>query len=261
MTRFAILCASALLLMPAACDKEAPTGEGGGTQPAKAAKANDKDKDEDKDRVGEPSAKPASDHGQEVPIGEVKVAGYTLEVSRLGTIAAGSDAAVALKVLSAPDGKDWRETNLYVWVEGKGGKLNAPEKANVEEGRLHAHASIPKTKTDAPTALVLRVREGETDERVRVSLTGADEDEGGDEAQGHEGEKRHAHGEGHSHGDSPHDGVLAKLVGSEGEPAGFIELKLHDDKGDLELWLMRDAELSQPFDVPLDATIDVTFTG
>ncbi|HBP18002.1 MAG TPA: hypothetical protein DEA08_09440 [Planctomycetes bacterium] len=35
---------------------------------------------------------------------------------------------------------------------------------------------------------------------------------------------------------------------------------MHDDKGDLELWLARDAELAQPFDLPLDATITVTFT-
>ena len=41
--------------------------------------------------------------------------------------------------------------------------------------------------------------------------------------------------------------------------AGHLELKLHDDKGDLELWIAKDAKISQPFDLPLDAIVRVTF--
>ena len=43
------------------------------------------------------------------------------------------------------------------------------------------------------------------------------------------------------------------------EQLGFVELKLHDDKGDLELWLSHDVEGGQPFDLPLDTVITVTF--
>ena len=41
--------------------------------------------------------------------------------------------------------------------------------------------------------------------------------------------------------------------------AGHLELKLHDDKGDLELWLTEDEKGTAPIDLPLDAKISVTF--
>ena len=46
---------------------------------------------------------------------------------------------------------------------------------------------------------------------------------------------------------------------SEGTGSGFAELKLHDDKGDLELWLTKDESGSEPLDLPLDSKISVTF--
>lgn len=73
----------------------------------------------------------------------------------------------------------------------------------------------------------------------------------GEEAATEEG--AHSHGEGAAHG--PHDGALGALAGGH----GFVELKLHDDKGDLELWLARDAAISEPIDLPLDAQPVVTF--
>jgi hypothetical protein len=65
------------------------------------------------------------------------------------------------------------------------------------------------------------------------------------------------HGEGHAH--TPHDGVIAALKGESGEEVGFVELKLHDDKGDLELWLGKDREMKQPIDLPANAEINVSF--
>jgi hypothetical protein len=63
---------------------------------------------------------------------------------------------------------------------------------------------------------------------------------------------------GHSHdggtGDTPHAGVMAELEGQ----AGHIELKLHDDKGDLELWLTQDAKGEKPMDLPLDTVVKLT---
>lgn len=62
------------------------------------------------------------------------------------------------------------------------------------------------------------------------------------------------------HVHTPHLGVMAPF--SDGEQTlGVAELKLHDDKGDLELWLTRDEEGTQPFDLPLDSVITVTFPG
>lgn len=70
---------------------------------------------------------------------------------------------------------------------------------------------------------------------------------------GHE----HAHGDHGEHG--PHDGMVAAFMGPDGKEAGHIELKLHDDKGDLELWIATDDGITKPFDLPLDATIAVAF--
>ncbi|MFT5470771.1 MAG: hypothetical protein ACI8UO_005902 [Verrucomicrobiales bacterium] len=50
----------------------------------------------------------------------------------------------------------------------------------------------------------------------------------------------------------PHEGMLADFKG------GRLELKLHDDKGDLELWLTS-ADGKKPFDLAADAKITVAF--
>lgn len=68
-----------------------------------------------------------------------------------------------------------------------------------------------------------------------------------------------AAGHGHSHAATPHDGVVTALKFDSGENAGFIELKLHDDKGDLEAWLWADGQLTEPLDIPADAVINVVF--
>lgn len=60
----------------------------------------------------------------------------------------------------------------------------------------------------------------------------------------------------HVHG--PHGGLVAPFQG--GDTSGHLELKLHDDKGDLELWLGQDDRLKIPFDLRIDATVEVEFT-
>ncbi|MDA1194510.1 MAG: hypothetical protein O2894_04940 [Planctomycetota bacterium] len=86
----------------------------------------------------------------------------------------------------------------------------------------------------------------------------------------------HAHGEGgHEHAADevgpppidvgpaarygPHDGVLARLSHADEPDYGFVELKLHEDKGDLELWLARDALITLPLDLPVAAEVRVAF--
>lgn len=64
---------------------------------------------------------------------------------------------------------------------------------------------------------------------------------------------------GHGHAHTPHDGMVAKLMDEAGAAVGFVELKLHDDKGDLELWLAKDQGITQPMDLPADSEIEVTF--
>lgn len=67
----------------------------------------------------------------------------------------------------------------------------------------------------------------------------------------------HPHGDDHDH-IGAHDGMLATLRDPGGKPVGQIELKLHDDKGDLELWLF-DRDGQSPFDLPADNPVTVTF--
>ncbi len=62
----------------------------------------------------------------------------------------------------------------------------------------------------------------------------------------------------HGHAHTPHHGIV-KPFQNGGEDAGFVELKLHDDKGDLELWLTQDEAGKNPYDLPLDAVITVEF--
>lgn len=57
----------------------------------------------------------------------------------------------------------------------------------------------------------------------------------------------------------PHDGTTAAFLGMGGIPGGKLELKLHDDKGDLELWLGTSEGIDHPFDVPLDTRVQVVF--
>lgn len=72
----------------------------------------------------------------------------------------------------------------------------------------------------------------------------------------------HSHGDGqhhhHDHEHSPHDGVMEPFRAGQ-EKAGYVELKLHDDKGDLELWLTKDKDGKEPFDLPLNSVLTVTF--
>lgn len=66
------------------------------------------------------------------------------------------------------------------------------------------------------------------------------------------------HADEHTH--TPHVGIMVPFfaVGTE-KQQGFAELKLHDDKGDLELWLTRDSSGILPFDLSLDSVITVAF--
>jgi hypothetical protein len=55
------------------------------------------------------------------------------------------------------------------------------------------------------------------------------------------------------------DGILSPLFDDKDVLVGFIELKLHDDAGDLELWLCKDGAMSEPLDFPADLSVTATF--
>jgi hypothetical protein len=53
-------------------------------------------------------------------------------------------------------------------------------------------------------------------------------------------------------------GIMSVLEDADGKHVGFIELKLHDDAGDLELWICKDGAMSEPLDFPASTSITVT---
>lgn len=56
-----------------------------------------------------------------------------------------------------------------------------------------------------------------------------------------------------------HDGISTPIYDKSGTLAGFLELKLHDDAGDLEIWISRDGAMTQPMDIPADTIIKASF--
>jgi len=56
-----------------------------------------------------------------------------------------------------------------------------------------------------------------------------------------------------------HDGISSPIYDKSGSIAGFLELKLHDDAGDLELWISHDGAMTQPMDIPADTVITASF--
>ena len=178
-----------------------------------------------------------ADHGASVDLGRVTIAGHELAVVRLGDVVPGKEGAFEVALVKGPAGATVNTVALYAWVEAQEGEpASAPAKGTLENGKLHVHVT-PKADAKPLKRIVLRLRYGNIDERGSLPLDG----------------------HGHEHGPTPHEGVVAVFQGPDGAVAGHLELKLHDDKGDLELWVAKDDKLAQPFDLPLDAVVKVQF--
>jgi len=83
----------------------------------------------------------------------------------------------------------------------------------------------------------------------------SDHSKGHSVSNGHSG---HSHGHSNTGSGTPHHGIATSLFDAADQQVGYVELKLHDDKGDLELWLTA-LPNSTPFDIPLDSKIKVVF--
>jgi len=59
--------------------------------------------------------------------------------------------------------------------------------------------------------------------------------------------------------EGPNSGFLFPAFDSEGKQAGTIEIKLHDDAGDLEVWLKKGGYEGEPWRLPLDTTLTLAF--
>ncbi|MCO4762359.1 MAG: hypothetical protein KC502_12690 [Myxococcales bacterium] len=244
------LCVVTLSLAVAGCGKAsdkkpAVTPPAVKTQPKPAVPRPNADKAPEKQLD-----KAASDHGTNHGIGKLAIGGYELELTQLGDLGAGKESAVSAKVTKAPAGADWKKANLYMWVEGQGGKrLSPPSKAVVEDGALHLHASVAANSV-APQKLVFRLRANGKDLRASVRPHGVKAAPA----------VKHVHGPGgHTHAKTRHGGIVGRIGGKNAPIDGYVELKLHGDKGDLELWLSKDEEGKEPLDVAMNTQLSVKF--
>ena len=60
-------------------------------------------------------------------------------------------------------------------------------------------------------------------------------------------------------GEGPNGGYLHPLALTTGEVVGQVEIKLHDDAGDIEVWLTRGQTGAEPIDLPLATVIAIAF--
>jgi hypothetical protein len=175
-----------------------------------------------------------ADHGAALDLGTLTVAGKQFGIVRLGDLVPGKEGAFEVR----PKGiaaADIARLNVYLWLESQDGtQLSAPAKGSPDGDALHFHVT-PRAGDKLAIRAVLRLRADGTDERASLPLDG----------------------HGHEHVEGAHRGVPATFKG--GETTGHLELKLHDDQGDLELWLAEDKASTRPFDLPLDATVEVEF--
>ena len=168
-----------------------------------------------------------SHHGAIVALGAVKLADQTFTIAREGECAPGKECAFAVAHVgkAAPSA-------LYLWVENAAGvQVSASIQNEGDGGHWHFHVS-PQPNAQ-PTKVVLRLREGDKDERASLPL--------------HAGAAPRNHG------------ICAPIADTSGEVVGWMELKLHDDKGDLELWLTTDSAMTQPMDTSPETKITATF--
>ena len=195
-----------------------------------SSSGTNKSKGDDTQQASKKETMP-TDHGSSLDLGTVTVAGTDFSIVQLGDLVPGAEGAFEVGAEEA----ELASLNVYLWVESEDGtQLSSPAKGSPEGDVLHFHVT-PRKGDKTPHRVVLRLRSEGVDERAGLPLDG----------------------HGHEHRDGPHHGIPATFTG--GDVSGHLELKLHDDKGDLELWLTEDPEFSRPFDLPIDASIELEF--
>lgn len=59
--------------------------------------------------------------------------------------------------------------------------------------------------------------------------------------------------------EGPHGGFFHPVFAADGQQAATLEIKLHDDAGDLEVWLVKGGRDGPPLDLPLDSVLTLDF--
>jgi hypothetical protein len=167
-------------------------------------------------------------HSHALPLGKTRLGPAEFEVTQLGSPAAGTEIGFMITPLN--DAARAEGATVQVWVQNDAGDDIAPVTTAPFDGKgYHCHVQ-PAAEKGKPVRVMLQFRHGDLEDRAGLDL---------------------------ALGFGPHDGILAFLSG--GDRNGLLELKLHDDKGDLELWLT--TQDGRPFDLPLDTAVLATFLG
>ncbi|MCB9877143.1 MAG: hypothetical protein H6835_06020 [Planctomycetes bacterium] len=173
---------------------------------------------------------------REKQLGTLVVAGKPFLLVQLGELMAG----VGITFEAFAGGlasSDLKQLEAHLWIEaGDGTQLSRPEKG-VPGGDRLTFQCTPTRVDAAPLRVVMSLRRDGRDARAELPLDGS----------------------GHRRVQGPHRGVAAKFGG--GGRTGHLELELHADDGSLELWLAADDKHAQPFDLPLDAAVEVEFAA
>jgi len=165
------------------------------------------------------------DHGGGiVSLGNITIGGEKFMIDRENQVDSGFETTFGLE----PVGQG-KATGFTAWVQDKNGEVICdPVEGDGHEDHFH-FTVIPK----APDAETFALKFG--DEVSTISV--------------------------HPGAAPVQGGVMSVLEDADGEHVGFIELKLHDDAGDLELFLCKDGGMSEPLDFPASTTVTVTFAS
>lgn len=148
-------------------------------------------------------------------------------VTQMGNPAPGAELAFVVTPLD--DRMIDADARLQAWLETDARTAASPRVTAPLTGDSH-HFHLTAAKGQAAPAVLALLPAGAKDEAaLRVAL---------------------------APGWGPHDGVLAVLRAGQ-KIAGLVEVKLHDDKGDLEMWLTDSA--GKPLDLALDTVVRLTF--
>eukprot|EP00441_Pelagodinium_beii_P032802 CAMPEP_0197631184 /NCGR_PEP_ID=MMETSP1338-20131121/8438_1 /TAXON_ID=43686 ORGANISM="Pelagodinium beii, Strain RCC1491" /NCGR_SAMPLE_ID=MMETSP1338 /ASSEMBLY_ACC=CAM_ASM_000754 /LENGTH=484 /DNA_ID=CAMNT_0043202589 /DNA_START=23 /DNA_END=1477 /DNA_ORIENTATION=- len=157
-----------------------------------------------------------------VSLGNLTIASEKFMVDREGQVEKGFETTFGVERVGPG-----KATGFTAWVQdSKGQKLCEPVKGDAHDD--HSHFTLMPQASDAQTFAISCGGQVST-----ISV--------------------------HPGAAPANDGIMSVLEDEKGKVVGFIELKLHDDAGDLELWICKDGAMSEPLDFPASTTITLTF--
>jgi hypothetical protein len=159
----------------------------------------------------------------------VKLAGEIFTVDREGQCEGGKTCEFGVERVGQGTASGYSDSGFEAWVENKAGE-QVSEKVKAEAHGKHWHFNVtPKVDAQA-TKFVLSC--GGAVDKVDI----------------------------HPGAAPCHEGISTTIYSNDGSVfTGFLELKLHGDAGDLEIWMSTDGAMEKPFDIPAETILKASF--